>query len=62
MMTSLQKQWQNLDLSETKQIIYHCKGFDKSHQKMHLLLDLSHFVKKFWAFMSYFGLLTMLTH
>ena len=33
-MTSLQKQWQNSDLRETKQIIYHLKGFNKSHPKI----------------------------
>ena len=33
-MTSLQKQWQNSDLRETKQIIYHSKGIDESYPKM----------------------------
>ena len=36
-----------LDLRETKQIIYHSKGFDKSCPKMHFLLNLSHFVKSY---------------
>ena len=33
-MTSLLKQWQNLDLRETRQIIYHSKGNDESFPKM----------------------------
>ena len=41
------KQWQHLDLRETKQIIYHSKGFDKSYPKIHFLLNLSHFVKSY---------------
>ena len=32
-MTSLSKQWQNSDLHETKQIIYHSKGIDESYPK-----------------------------
>ena len=54
-MTILQKQWQNLDLCETKQIIYHLKGTDESYAKMYFLLNLSHYVKRcghveFWPF------------
>ena len=33
-MTSLLKQWQNSDLIETRQIIYHAKGNDESFPKM----------------------------
>ena len=33
-MTSLLKQWENSDLRETKQIIYHSKGNDESFPKM----------------------------
>ena len=33
-MTSLLKQWENLDLCETKQIIYHSNGNDESFPKM----------------------------
>ena len=32
--TSLQKQWQNSDLRETRQIIYHSKSNDDSFSKM----------------------------
>ena len=33
-MTSLLKQWGNLDLRETREIIYHSKGNDESFQNM----------------------------
>ena len=33
-MTSFPKQWQNSDLRETKQIIYHSKGIDERDPKM----------------------------
>ena len=33
-MASLLKQWQNSDLRETRQIIYHSKGNDESFTKM----------------------------
>ena len=33
-MTSLLKQWENLDLRETRQIIYHSKGNDENFPKM----------------------------
>ena len=35
-MTSLLKQWENSDLRETRQIIYHSKGNDESFPKMYL--------------------------
>ena len=44
-MTSLPKQWQNSDLRETKQIIYHSKGIDESYPKMYFVSNLSHCVK-----------------
>ena len=40
-----EKQWENADLLETKQIIYHSNGTDESYPKMYFLLDLSHYVK-----------------
>ena len=48
-MTSLQKQWQNLDLRETKQNIYlyHSKGIEESCPKMCFLLNLSDYVKSY---------------
>ena len=33
-MTSLIKQWENSDLRETRQIIYHSKGIDETFPKM----------------------------
>ena len=52
------KWWQTLNLRETKQIIHHSKGIDKSYQKMYLLLNLCQ-CQKLWAFVSDF---TMPTH
>ena len=55
-MTLLLKQWENLDLRETRQIIYQSKGIDESYPKMHFLLNLSYYVKscghvcQFWHF------------
>ena len=46
-MTSLLKQWQNSDLHETRQIMYHSKGNDESFLKMHFLLKLSHWIKSY---------------
>ena len=39
------EQWENVDLRETKQIIYQSKGIDESYPKMYFLLNLSHYVK-----------------
>ena len=39
------KQWGNVDLCETNQIIYHSKGIDESNPKMYFLLNWSHYVK-----------------
>ena len=59
-LTSLPKtmeQWENVDLLETKQIIYHSKGIDESCPKMYFLLNLSTMSKvvgifvKFWHFL-----------
>ena len=41
-----QKQWQNSDLRETKQIIYHSKGFDKNYPEMCFSLNLSYCVQR----------------
>ena len=49
-MTSLQKQWQNSDLLETKHVIYHSKGIDKIYPKMCFLLNLSHCVNSYGHF------------
>ena len=55
-MTSLQKQWQNSDLRETKQIIYHSKGIDESYPKMFLLnIEFGTVCQKLWALLSNFG-------
>ena len=58
-MTSLPKQWQNLDLRETRQIIYHSKGIDKSYPKMYFLLNLSRCVKRYEHFLSDFDFFTI---
>ena len=55
-MTSLPKTMGKADLRETKQIIHHSKGIDESYPKMYFLLNLSHYVKIIWAFMSNFGI------
>ena len=47
---SLPKQWKNSDLRETRQIIYHSKGIDKSYPKLYFLLNLSHCVKSYGHF------------
>ena len=46
-MTSLPKTMENVDLLETKQIIYHSQGIDESYTKMYVLLNLSHYVKSY---------------
>ena len=61
-MTSLPKQWQNSDLRETKQMIYHSKGIDESFSKMYLLLNLSHYVKSYWHFGQILAFLMMPIH
>ena len=38
---------ENADVLETKQIIYYSKGIDESHPKMYILLNLSHYVKRY---------------
>ena len=42
---TMEKQWGNADLCETKQIIHHLKGIDESYPKMYFLLNLSYYVK-----------------
>ena len=49
-MTSLPKQWQNLDLRKTKQIIRHSKVTDESYPNMYVLLNLSYYVKSYGHF------------
>ena len=46
-MTSLPKTMEIAYLRETKQIINHSKGIDKSYPKMYILLNLSHYVKSY---------------
>ena len=57
-----QKQWQNLDLRETKQIIYYLKGIDKSYPKIYFLLNLSHSVKSYGHFCHILALFKMSIH
>ena len=42
---TMEKQWGNADLRETKQIIYQSKGVDESYRKLYSLLNSSHYVK-----------------
>ena len=53
---TMEKQWGNADLSETKQNIYQSKGIDESYPKMYFLLNLSHCVKSCGYFLSNFGI------
>ena len=46
-MMSLPKQWKNVDFQETSKIIYHSKCFAESYPKMHVLSNLSKFVKSY---------------
>ena len=61
-MTSLSKRWQNSDLRETKQVIYHSKCIDKSYPKMYFLLKLSHCGKSYGHFCQILALFTMTSH
>ena len=61
-MTYYPKQWQNSDLRETKQIIYHSKSIDKSYPKMYFLLNLSHCLKSYGHFVKFCCYFTMLAH
>ena len=42
---TMEKQWGNAYLCETKEIIHQSKGIDESNPKMYFLLNLSHYVK-----------------
>ena len=55
----MEKQWGNVDLRETKQIIYHSKGIDESYPKMYFLLNLSHYVKRCGHFCQILAFSTM---
>ena len=61
-MTSLSKQWQNSDLRETKQNIYHSKIIDESCPKVCFLLNLSHCVKSYGHFCQILAVFTMPAH
>ena len=50
-MTSLPKQWQNLDRRESKRIIHHSKGIDESYPKMYVLfIQFEPLCQKLWTF------------
>ena len=59
---TIEKQWGNADLRETKQIIHHLKGIDESYPKMYFLLNLSHYVKSCGHFCQILAFLKMLAH
>ena len=46
-MSSLIKQWKNLDLRETRQTIYYSKGSDESFPKLSFLLKLSDWIRSY---------------
>ena len=50
-----------MDLRETKQILYHTKGIDGSNPKMYVLLNLSHYVKRYGHFCQILALFAMPT-
>ena len=54
-MTSLSKQWQNLDLYDTKQNIYHSKYIDESYPKNAPVTEFKPLGQNLWAFLSNFG-------
>ena len=56
------KQWQNSDLRETKQIIYHSKSIDKSYPKNVLFIEFEPLSQKLWTFLSNFVFFTMPAH
>ena len=49
-MTSLLKPWQNSDLRETRQIIYHSKGNDESFPKMYFFVEIESLNQTLWPF------------
>ena len=44
---SLLKQWKNVDVRETSQIIYHSNGLGESYSKMYFFSNLGNFVKSY---------------
>ena len=46
-MMSLPKTMENVDVRETRQVIYQSKGLDESYPKMQVLSNLSNFVKRY---------------
>ena len=56
------RKWQNSDFRETKQIIYHSKDIDESYPKMYILLNLSHYVKRYGHFCQSLALFAMPAH
>ena len=48
------KQWQNSDLRETKQTIYHSECIDRASKRV-LLIEFEPLCQKLWAFLSNFG-------
>ena len=57
-----EKQWQNSDIFETKQIVYHLKGIDESNPKNVLFIESEPLCEKLWAFLSILGLFMMPAH
>ena len=59
---TMEKQWGNADLRETKQIIYQSKGINESYPKIYFLLNLSHYVKSCGHFCQILAFFTMPAH
>ena len=55
-MASLLKQWGNLDLRETREIIYQSKGNNDSFQKMEFLMKMRDWIKSYGYLRKKFGL------
>ena len=47
---TIEKQWENVDLRETKQIMYHSKGIDESCPKNVIFTEFEPLCQKLWAF------------
>ena len=61
-MMSLRKTMEKFGPPQTRQIIYHSKGTDKSYPKMYFLLNLSHCVKSYGHFCQILVLFMMTAH
>ena len=61
-MTPLQKQWENLDLREAKQVICQPKGVEKTYPKIYFLLNMRNCIKTFGYLSKVLAHITMTTY